>query len=110
VNNRIQVFQKDGTFVSEAVIAPRTLFMGAVWDIEFSRDPEETLVYVPDGMNSKVWVLQRADLSVVNSFGRAGRNAGQFGWVHNVAMDAKGNLYTTEVETGKRVQKFRPAT
>ena len=31
-----------------------------------------------------------------------GRNAGEFHWVHNLAVDSKGNIYTTEVDTGKR--------
>jgi len=33
--------------------------------------------------------------------------AGQFHWVQNMATDSKGNMYTAEVDTGKRVQKFR---
>ncbi len=106
VNNRIQVFRKDGTFVQEAFIARRTLSTGSVWDIELSPDPEQTYIYVPDGANMKVWILERQSLEVIGSFGRGGRNAGQFNWVHNVAADSDGNLYTTEVNTGKRVQRF----
>ncbi len=83
--------------------------LAAVWGLEFSRDPAQTYLYVPDGTNQKVWVLRRDDLEVVGSFGRGGRNAGYFGWIHNIAMDSKGNLYTTEVEHYKRVQKFRPS-
>jgi ABC-type Na+ transport system ATPase subunit NatA len=44
---------------------------------------------------------------VVGTFGRNGRNAGEFHWIHNLAVDSKGNIYTTEVDTGKRAQKFR---
>ena len=109
VNNRIQVFQKDGTFVKEAFVAKQTLAMGSVWDLELSRDPAQTYLYVPDGTNQKVWVLRRDDLEVVGSFGRGGRFAGGLGWVHNIAMDGKGNLYTTEVDIYKRVQRFRPS-
>lgn len=105
-NNRIQVFRKDGTFVREARLAPRTRAMGSVWDLELSPDSAQTFVFVPDGTNNKVWILRRSDLTVVGSFGRGGRNAGQFGWVHNVAVDSRGNLYTTEVDIYKRVQKF----
>lgn len=108
INNRIQVFRKDGTYVKEAFLANKTLGMGSVWDMELSRDADQTLMYVPDGTNQKVWILNRESLEVVGSFGRGGKNAGQFGWVHNIAMDSKGNLYTTEVENGKRVQKFKP--
>ncbi len=107
VNNRIQVFQRSGEFVTEAFLAPRTLAMGAVWDVELSRDPEQAWVFVPDGTNNKVWVVRRETLEVVGSFGRGGRWAGQFGWVHNLAQDSQGNLFATEVETGKRVQRFR---
>ena len=105
-NNRIQVFRKDGTFVREAFVARATLSMGAVWDLEFSRDAEQTYVYVPDGTNMKVWILERESLEVLGSFGRGGRNPGQFNWVHNVAADSHGSLYTVEVNTGKRVQRF----
>lgn len=106
VNNRIQVFRKDGEFVKEAFIAKRTLAMGSVWDIAFSHDPEQRWVYVPDGTNQKVWILDRETLSVAGSFGRGGRQAGQFGWIHNLAVDSRGNVYTSEVDIYKRVQKF----
>jgi DNA-binding beta-propeller fold protein YncE len=106
VNNRIQVFRKSGEFVKEATLAPETLAMGSVWDIALSHDPAQTYLYVPDGTNQKVWILRRSDLSVVGEFGRGGRNAGQFGWVHNLAVDSRGNVYTSEVDIYKRVQKF----
>jgi hypothetical protein len=106
VNNRIQVFRKDGVFVREAFLATRTLAMGSVWDLEFSPDEAQTYVYVPDGTNMKVWILDRERLGVVGSFGRGGRNAGHFEWVHNLAADSRGNVYTSEVNTGKRVQRF----
>lgn len=108
MNDRIQVFQKEGTFVRELIIAGQTLWTGSAWDIEFSPDEDQTYLYLTDGMNRKVWILDRSDLEVIGSFGHAGRNAGQFGWVHSLAMDSKGNLYTTEVFPGKRIQKFRP--
>jgi DNA-binding beta-propeller fold protein YncE len=106
VNNRIQVFREDGAFVREAFLATRTLAMGSVWDLELSPDAGQTLMFIPDGTNMKVWILERGGLEVVGAFGRGGRFAGQFNWVHNVAVDSEWNLYTTEVNTGKRVQKF----
>jgi DNA-binding beta-propeller fold protein YncE len=106
VNNRIQVFRKDGTFVREGFVARGTRAMGSVWDIAFSRDTSQAFLLVPDGTNQKVWILRRDDLSVVGSFGHGGRMAGQFGWVHNVAVDSRGNVYTTEVDIYKRVQRF----
>lgn len=108
VNNRIQVFRKNGTFVREAFLARATRAMGSVWDIAFSRDPQQTWIFVPDGTNQTVWILRRSDLSVAGSFGSGGRNAGDFGWVHNLAVDSHGNLYTSEVDIYKRVQRFVP--
>jgi 2-keto-4-pentenoate hydratase/2-oxohepta-3-ene-1,7-dioic acid hydratase in catechol pathway len=108
VNNRIQVFRKDGRFVRERFLARATRAMGSVWDIAFSRDTAQTFLFVPDGTNMKVWILRREDLSVVGSFGHGGRMAGQFGWVHNLAVDSRGNVYTSEVDIYKRIQRFVP--
>ncbi|MGI9626197.1 MAG: hypothetical protein ACR2QM_05120 [Longimicrobiales bacterium] len=105
-NDRIQVFQADGTFVSEKVIAPRTLGDGSTWDIAFSRDPEQTYMYVADGKNMKVYIMLRETLEVLTSFGDGGRQPGLFFAVHSIATDSQGNIYTTETYEGKRVQKF----
>lgn len=106
-SNRIQVFEQDGTFVSEHIIAPWTLDQGATWDIERAAFADEAWLFVSDGHNKRVWILDRESMEVVDSFGRGGRQAGQFEWVHNIAADSSGNLYTSEVNTGKRVQRFR---
>lgn len=106
VNNRIQVFETDGTFVKEQRIAPQTLGDGAVWDISFSHDPEQRFIYLADGKNMKIHILDRESLEILTSFGDGGRNPGQFFGVHNIATDSKGNIYTTETYEGKRLQKF----
>jgi hypothetical protein len=106
VNDRIQVFRKDGTFVKEGFIAKRTLASGSVWDLAFSRDPQQRYLFVVDGMNQRVHVVLRDTLEVVTSFGDGGRQPGQFYGVHSIAIDSKGNLYTTETWEGKRLQKF----
>jgi DNA-binding beta-propeller fold protein YncE len=105
-NNRIQVFRKDGSFVKEKVIAPKTLRAGSVWDIAFSRDPQQKYLYVADGTNARVHIVDRQSLEVLTSFGDGGRYPGQFLAVTGVATDSKGNLYTAETFEGKRVQKF----
>jgi DNA-binding beta-propeller fold protein YncE len=105
-NNRVQVFRKDGTFVKEAFVAKRTFGSGAVWDIAFSNDPQQTFLIVPDGTNQQIWILRRDTLEVVSAFGRAGHWAGQFYGAHNIAIDSKGSLFITETYEGKRVQKF----
>jgi len=106
IGDRIQVFQKDGTYVKEVLVAPKTLGMGSAFDVDFSPDPAQTWLFMADGMNKKVWILERSSLEIVGHFGRGGRWAGCFEWLHNVCSDSRGNLYTAEVNTGKRVQKF----
>ena len=106
VNNRVQVFRRDGTFVREAIFMPATLRSGAVWDLTFSRDPAETYLYMADGVNEQIRIVRRDTLEVVASFGDGGRQPGQFFGVHNVATDSSGNLYTAETYTGARVQRF----
>src|SRR5687768_6854462 len=105
-NNRIQVFRKNGTFVKEKVIAPKTGGAGAVWDIAFSRDPQQRFLYVADGQNMKVRILDRQTLNELTTFGDGGRQPGQFYAVHSIATDSKGNIYTAESLQGKRIQKF----
>ena len=106
VNNRIQVFRKDGTFVKEAQIAKRTLGDGVTFDIAFSKDPQQRLMYVADGANHRVWQLLREPMQVLNHIGNGGRYPGQFYAAHNVSLDSKGNMYTVETYTGARLQKF----
>jgi DNA-binding beta-propeller fold protein YncE len=120
-SNRIQVFDKSGTFVKEMVIAKETRGAtvaltagasavisahGSVWDLAFSNDAQQRYVFVADGVNKKVRILQRDTLADVGSFGSGGRYPGQFLAVNSVATDAVGNLYTGETHHGKRVQKF----
>ncbi len=105
-NDRLQVFKRDGTFVKEAFIAKRTLGDGSVWDIAFSKDPQQKYLYLADGANEKVYIIQRDTLEVLTSFGDGGRQPGQFYAVHSIATDSKGNIYTTETYHGQRVQRF----
>lgn len=105
-NNRIQVFKKDGSFVKEMFIEKATLANGSVWDLEIWNDPNQTFLINADGANNEVRTLKRDTGEIVGRFGRNGRMAGDFHWVHNLALDSKGNIYTTEVDNGKRAQKF----
>ena len=73
-----------------------------------SPDTAQRWLYNADGENNKIWILERLSGLFGDTFGRNGRYAGQFHWVHNLAVDSKGNIYTAEVDTGKRAQKFVP--
>ncbi len=106
LNNRIQVFRKDGSYVKEFMVEPRTAGNGSVWDIVLSRDPQQAWLFMADGRNNQVLTLDRQSGAVVGTLGRSGRYAGEFHWVHDLAIDSQGNLFAGEVDNGKRVQKF----
>jgi DNA-binding beta-propeller fold protein YncE len=106
VNDRIQVFNPDGTFIKEMFIEKDTLGSGSVWDIAFSKDPQQKYIYLADGENDRVHILDRQSLEVLTTFGEGGRQPGEFYGVHSIAVDSKGNIYTTETYRGQRVQKF----
>jgi DNA-binding beta-propeller fold protein YncE len=119
-SNRIQVFGKGGNFIKEAVVSKNTFggviagsfgvlnTAGAVWDLAFSSDPLQQYVFVANGQDKKVLILQRETLAPIGSIGTGGRLPGQFLAVDSVAVDSQGNLYTGEHHHGKRVQKFVP--
>lgn len=120
--NRIQVFTKDGTFVTKYHIAPNTPARGATrcggpghatlgmcgttYNLTFSHDADQKYILVADGTNHKIWVHDRKTGALAGSIGNLGRMAGEFFWIDAIAIDSLGNLYTGEVHTGKRVQKF----
>ena len=105
-NDRIQVFKKDGKFVKEVFVATKTLGDGSMWDIAFSKDPQQKYLYLADGKNEKIYIIQRDTMEILTSFGDGGRQPGQFFAVHSIATDSKGNIYTTETYEGRRLQKF----
>jgi sugar lactone lactonase YvrE len=93
--------------VKEWFYEKNTLGNGAVWDLALWPDPKQTYLLNADGENNEIRILKRDDGSVVGTFGHSGRNAGQFHWVHAMAVDQQGNVYTGEVDNAKRIQRFR---
>jgi DNA-binding beta-propeller fold protein YncE len=117
--HRIQVFDKMGNFQKNIPVefeAMSKLPTGpehqpgalgsAVW-IDFSRDPGQKYMYVVNQDNERIDILDRASGQILSSFGRVGRQPGDFTYAHFLAVDSRGNLYVTEVGTGKRIQKFK---
>jgi hypothetical protein len=51
-------------------------------------------------------VFDRKTLQPLDSFGRPGIAPGEFDVLHHMTTDTKGNLYSSEVEDGRRIQKF----
>jgi DNA-binding beta-propeller fold protein YncE len=106
-NNRIQVFQPDGTYVREMRVAPDTKGIGSVHALAFSADEDQRFLYVGDGANKKVWILRRDDLKILGSFGYGGKGGGQFMIVHALTVDSNGNVYVGETRDNNRVQRFK---
>ncbi|MGN6571724.1 MAG: hypothetical protein ACTHLO_09940, partial [Pseudolabrys sp.] len=94
-NNRVQVFRKDGSFVKEFFVEKTTRGDGSMWWLALWPDKMQSYLINADGSNNEVRVLSRDTGETLGAFGRSGRNAGQFHWVHNLAVDSKGNVYTT---------------
>jgi DNA-binding beta-propeller fold protein YncE len=105
-NNRVQVFALDGRYEREVFIERETRLLGTAFSVSLSPDPEQQHLYVADAGNGRIHILDRGTLEPVGRFGRIGRYAGQFVFLHNVAVDSRGNVYTAEVGGGRRVQKF----
>ncbi|HEY0234187.1 MAG TPA: hypothetical protein VGC86_03890 [Afipia sp.] len=126
-NNRIQVFDsKDSSlgtpcsnpngdvgkcgFVAERWVSSLTytqpIMPGTAVSMNFSTDPAQSCLYVGDNTNQTIYILNRSNLEELGRFGRGGRATGDFHWLHQVSLDSKGNIYTAEVDTGKRIQKF----
>src|SRR5882724_2749521 len=122
-NDRIQVFDKnspelgkacsnpDGQagkcgYVAERFVSDHTNIIGTAVSMNFSTDKAQSCLYVADNANMAIYILNRSNLQELGRFGHSGRAPGEFHWTHQVSVDTKGNLYTAEVDTGKRIQKF----
>jgi hypothetical protein len=104
--DRVQVFTKEGKFQKEFVILPKTLGTGSAWTTTFSRDKQQKYLYVCDGFNGLIHVLNRQDGTELGTIGHKGPNAGQFNQIEKIVFDSHGNMYTTEVAPNSRIQKF----
>ena len=125
--NRIQVFEKDGTWVRNIYVAEATPGQrlgtgqcggvgarkemppcGSMYKLALSKDPGQSYLYMADGTNNRVWIVDRQSGETLGSFGGNGRYAGQLHWINAIGTDSMGNIYTGEVEHAKRIQKFEP--
>ncbi|HVB98335.1 MAG TPA: hypothetical protein VNJ12_03260 [Candidatus Dormibacteraeota bacterium] len=111
--DRIEVFNKQGHFEKNIFLytwinGPKGLpdQWGTAWWIGFSPDPAQKYMYVADGRNEQVHILDHATGQILASFGRGGHQVGEFTHCHTMAVDSKGNIYVAETGNGERVQKF----
>jgi sugar lactone lactonase YvrE len=104
-NNRVQAFRPDGTFLKEGYNKRESRGTGSAFGVALSGDPQQRFVYVADGSNERIAIMDRSTLEVIGSIGGPGRKAGEFFHLHSLATDQKGNIITGESQ-GYRVQKF----
>ena len=110
--DRVQVFDKMGNFVRNIWVRTGTDTLpdprGTVWTVAFSPDEAQRYLYVMNGRNEQIHVLDHKSGEILSTFGRPGHQAGNFTHGHTIAVDSVGNMYVAETATGRRVQKFRP--
>jgi hypothetical protein len=119
--NRIQVFTTEGKWLQDIMVSPNTPARGCggvasvkgspcgtMYKMAISKDPQQKYLFVADGHNFVIWIVERQSGKTLGHFGGNGRLAGQLHFPNAVATDSRGNVYTGEVDTGKRIQKFAP--
>lgn len=111
--DRVQVFDKMGNFQRNIWIRTGTPTLpdarGTAWWAAFSRDPQQKYMYVMNGRNETVHILEHESGKVLASFGRPGHQLGSFIHGHTLAIDSHGNIYVAETDWGRRVQRFTPS-
>ncbi len=125
--NRVQVFDKQGNHVRDIWVAVDTTpalaedceheqlvlcfdNSGTVWGVAFSADTDQRYLYVIDGRNEHVYVIDHESGETLSRFGRGGHQVGHFDTGHAIATDSRGNIYVAESGGGRRVQRFSPMT
>ena len=110
--DRVQVFDKMGNFKRNIWVRTGTPTLpdkrGTAWWTGFSPDKEQKYLYVMNGRNEQVHILDHASGEILSSFGRPGHQLGDFTHGHSLDVDSRGNIYVADTNWGRRIQKFRP--
>ena len=110
--DRVQVIDKMGNFKRNIWVRTGTPTLpdkrGTAWWTGFSPDKEQKYLYVMNGRNEQVHILDHASGEILSSFGRPGHQLGNFTHGHSLAVDSTGSLYVADTNWGRRIQKFRP--
>ncbi len=108
--DRVEVFDKSGAFKRNILVHTGEAIpdlWGTVWWIGFSPDREQKYMYIANGRNEQIHILDRKSGAILGSFGRPGHQVGEFDHAHTLTVDSQGNIYVAETDWGERVQKFK---
>jgi hypothetical protein len=97
-NGRIQVFTVEGKYLRQLFINPA----GSPGAIALSPDAAQQFLYVGDGANSRIVIVNRKSLEIVGEFVKKGSLS-----PHHIAVDSKGNIYTAELNRGTQRLAFK---
>jgi DNA-binding beta-propeller fold protein YncE len=107
INNRIQLFTREGKFVRQVRVTNDVNNVVPVpAGFAFSPDDKQQFLYVVDSGPMRVVIFDRATMTQIGVIGMKGSRAGEFDIVHHIASDSKGNLYTAEIVNQRRAQRF----
>ncbi len=102
LTGRIQHFTAAGEYLNE--LRMPDVSVGRPQGLDVGPDG---CVYVADTHYFRVVKFNPAG-KIVLTFGRKGRNPGEFFWPCAIVVDAAGNIYTAEYGGNDRIQKFDP--
>jgi hypothetical protein len=107
INNRVQLFTTAGKFVKQVRLANEgSTVVPVPAGFAFSPDKSQAFLYVVDSGPMRVVIFDRETMTQIGVIGMRGAQPGDFNIVHHMAADSKGNLYTAEIVTNNRAQRF----
>ena len=106
INNRIQLFTTAGKFLKQVRLTNEGKDVPVPAGFAFSPDKKQQFLYVVDSGPMRVVIFERATMTQLGAFGMRSDKPGDFNIVHHMAADSKGNLYTAEIVTNRRAQRF----
>jgi DNA-binding beta-propeller fold protein YncE len=105
-NNRVQAFTTEGKYLRQVRLSGNGTVTPVPAGFAFSPDRKQQFLYVVDSGPMRVAIFDRETLTEIGSVGTRGPKPGELDIVHHMAADSKGNLYTAEIVTNRRAQKF----
>jgi len=114
LGDRIEVFDKQGNFKRNIRVESKTAHransentVGTAGAIAFSPDPAQKFLYVANGSDNVIHILDRASGKVLGKFGRPGNQPGDLTDPHSIAVNSKGDMIVGEVPYGGKLQMWR---